>query len=180
YATLRSILKLWLGFSPTKSGVYSAGNGAAMRSAVIGAYFSDNSEAINAYVRAATCLTHTDPRALIGALAVAHTAAWVCRNPPNSLNVEAVFAMLQSVGEDKEWQKILQMMKDACERSLSVREFAVEMNLSKAITGYVYHTVPMAIYSWMRHYGNFDKTLTELFQCGGDTDTVGAIAGALA
>jgi ADP-ribosylglycohydrolase len=30
-ATARSILKLWLGFSPQKSGVFSAGNGPAMR-----------------------------------------------------------------------------------------------------------------------------------------------------
>ena len=41
FATLRAILKLWLGFPPTRSGVHSAGNGPAMRSAIIGAYFFD-------------------------------------------------------------------------------------------------------------------------------------------
>jgi len=34
-ATLKSIIKLWLGFPPHKSGVFSAGNGAAMRSTII-------------------------------------------------------------------------------------------------------------------------------------------------
>jgi ADP-ribosylglycohydrolase len=40
FVTLRAILKLWLGFPPTRSGVHSAGNGPAMRSGIIGAYFS--------------------------------------------------------------------------------------------------------------------------------------------
>jgi hypothetical protein len=39
FATLRAILKLWLGFPLNRSGVYSAGNGPAMRVAVIGAFF---------------------------------------------------------------------------------------------------------------------------------------------
>ena len=34
-ATARACLKLWLGFSPERSGIYSAGNGPAMRSAVL-------------------------------------------------------------------------------------------------------------------------------------------------
>ena len=37
FATLRAILKLWVGFSYRTSGVFSAGNGPAMRAAIIGA-----------------------------------------------------------------------------------------------------------------------------------------------
>ena len=40
-ATLRAILKLWLGFAPERSGVFSAGNGPAMRAAIFGAVFDD-------------------------------------------------------------------------------------------------------------------------------------------
>ena len=39
-ATLKATLRLWVGFSPERSGVYSAGNGPAMRSAIIGTYFA--------------------------------------------------------------------------------------------------------------------------------------------
>jgi ADP-ribosylglycohydrolase len=35
FATLRAILKLWLGFPAHRAGVYSAGNGPAMRSACL-------------------------------------------------------------------------------------------------------------------------------------------------
>jgi len=38
-ATARACVKLCLGISPERSGVYSAGNGPAIRSASIGAYF---------------------------------------------------------------------------------------------------------------------------------------------
>src|SRR5271170_3707275 len=61
-ATLKAILKLWLGFSPDRSGVWSAGNGPAMRSAMIGAYFVDDAQKRRAFISAATRLTHTDPK----------------------------------------------------------------------------------------------------------------------
>ena len=61
-ATARACLKLWLGFSPERSGVYSAGNGPAMRSALIGAYFCEDQDMIERFVTASTRLTHTDPR----------------------------------------------------------------------------------------------------------------------
>ena len=38
----------------------------------------------------------------------------------------------------------------------------------------------VAIYAWYRHFGDYRQTLEAVIQCGGDTDTTGAIAGALA
>ncbi len=73
FATLRSILKLWLGVSPDKSGVHSAGNSPAMRAAVLGAAVND-AAALTRLVRSSTRITHTDPRAESGALAVALAA----------------------------------------------------------------------------------------------------------
>jgi ADP-ribosylglycohydrolase len=71
FATLRAILKLWTGFPASHSGIYSAGNGPAMRSAILGVFFRDDPEALTEYVTASTRLTHTDSRANTGALAVA-------------------------------------------------------------------------------------------------------------
>ena len=78
-ATLRSILKLWIGISPAHSGVYSAGNGAAMRSAPIGAYLSDDPERMREFVKASTLITHNDPKAFIGAYAVSIITAFSIR-----------------------------------------------------------------------------------------------------
>ena len=80
YATLRSILRLSLGVNPAQSGVYAAGNGAAIRSAPIGAFFADSPDQIDGNVEASTRLTHSDLRALTGAKAVAYLTAWIIRN----------------------------------------------------------------------------------------------------
>ena len=63
----------WLGFSPARSGVKSAGNGAVMRAPIIGAWF-DDPDRIAPFVDASTAITHRDPRARSGALAIAIAA----------------------------------------------------------------------------------------------------------
>ena len=62
----------------------------------------------------------------------------------------------------------------------SHQKIAESLGLSNGVTGYVYHTVPVAVYAWYRHFGCFEETVVAVLDCGGDTDTVGAIAGALA
>jgi ADP-ribosyl-[dinitrogen reductase] hydrolase len=57
-ATARACLKLWMGFPSRNAGVASGGSGPAMRSAIIGAYFADDSERRRAFVSASSCLTH--------------------------------------------------------------------------------------------------------------------------
>jgi ADP-ribosylglycohydrolase len=154
-----------------------------MRSAIIGAYFAGSPESINDFVAASTLLTHTDPRALTGALAVAHLAGWIAANTQNGdLPGRDILSLLSDLGRptDSEWRQILERMEMAYGNHYSVREFAAVMGLSKGVSGYIYHSVPIAIYSWLIHYGDFRATLESALNCGGDTDTVGAIAGALA
>lgn len=175
-ATARAIFKLWLGVSPSRSGVASAGNGPAMRSAVIGVFFSENATRRRQFVEASTRLTHTDPRALIGALAVAEMGAWTC----SAQNAASPIPVLRNLSEVSEWQALVNEMETAHNERLSVQAFAARLGLSKGVTGYVFHTVPIAIYAWWRHRGDFRGALEAALNCGGDTDTVGAITAALA
>ena len=174
-ATARAIFKLWLGVSPSRSGVYSAGNGPAMRSAVIGVFFANDTIRRHQFVEASTRLTHTDPCALIGALAVAEMGAWVC-----SAQNTSPISILRDLSDLPEWQALVNEMETAHRESLSVQAFAARLGLSKGVTGYVFHTVPVALYAWWRHRGNFRGALEAALNCGGDTDTVGAITAALA
>ncbi len=48
-ATALSILKLWIGFSSRKSGVFSAGNGPAMGAVIIGAYAAGDAAPLRAH-----------------------------------------------------------------------------------------------------------------------------------
>jgi hypothetical protein len=70
-------------------------------------------------------------------------------------------------------------MQQHLARSASVAEFATALALSRGVTGYAYHTVPVALYAWLRHPSDFRRALTEVIQLGGDADTTGAITGAI-
>lgn len=182
FATLRAIGKLWLGFPPKYSGVYSAGNGPAMRVAVIGAFFAHDPQRRAAYVATSTRITHTDPKALTGATAIAELAAWIVRDaltgrPP----LEPFVALLRACGpDDRDWQVLVDAIAQAARDDMTVGELAERLGLAKGVTGYIYHTVPIAAYAWFRHGDDYQQALTAVLDCGGDTDTVGAITGALA
>lgn len=182
FATLRAILKLSLGFSPSRSGVYSAGNGPAMRVAIIGAAFAHDPQRRAAYVAASTRITHTDPKALTGATAIAELSAWITherltQRPPLDPFVE----LLRRCGAgDRDWQAQVAAIEQAAQTDQTVAELATTLGLAKGVSGYIYHTVPVVAYAWFRHCGDFRQTLTTVLDSGGDTDTTGAIVGALA
>ncbi|MBI4586855.1 MAG: ADP-ribosylglycohydrolase family protein [Planctomycetes bacterium] len=195
FATARACLKLWLGFPPQRSGVRSAGNGPAMRSAIIGAFFAGEPEKRREFVAASTNLTHTDPRAAVAALAVAEAAAWACRSVethwkvsgPHRIgirairpDVDALLGELRNLPGDEEWRSLVGRMGGSLAAGAGVSEFARSLGLDRGVTGYSYHTVPVALYAWLRHIGDFRAALGSALDCGGDTDTVGSIIGALA
>jgi ADP-ribosylglycohydrolase len=182
FGTLRSIVRLWLGFSPANSGVRSAGNGPAMRAAPIGAMFADDAEKRQAYVAASTRVTHADPRAPAGAQVVANLCAWSIRTAATQRpSVEQFLDLLRTSGEhEPQWLAIVEDMSKAVGEGWSVQAYADSLGLHKGISGFIYHTVPVVSYAWYRHFGDFQATLSAVLDCGGDTDTTGAIAGALA
>jgi ADP-ribosylglycohydrolase len=180
-ATGRAIIKLWLGFNAKNSGVYSAGNGTAMRVAPIGAFFANQPDLLTDYVTASTRITHTDPKALIGAKAIAEITAWIWReNLSEKPALSEFIAILRQVDNEGEWQTLVMRIEQGLQQNLSVQQFADLMGLEQGITGYIYHTVPMVLYAWYTHFADYPQTLTSLLNCGGDTDTTGAIVGALA
>jgi len=181
FATLRATLKLWMGVSPQRSGVHSAGNGPAMRSAILGVRFAGKIAEIREYVRASTRLTHLDSRAETAALAVALTASLNVTSGESAVsNLKTIRETWNSANpEDVAWTSLVEKMLSAHQRQLSVNAFAEELSLKERVTGYAYHTVPVALYAWLHHFGDFRSGLETVISCGGDTDTVGAITGAL-
>jgi ADP-ribosylglycohydrolase len=153
-----------------------------MRVTPLGAFFAGVPDRLPPFVAAATRITHADPKALTAAMAVASLAAWAIRErlrePPP---LPAFLATLRQAGpDDPAWLEIVRSIEAAHGQNLQVEEFASRLGLQRGVTGYAYHTVPVAAYAWYRHYGDFPATLTSVLNCGGDTDTAGAIAGALA
>jgi ADP-ribosyl-[dinitrogen reductase] hydrolase len=182
-ATARAMLRLWLFFPADRAGVYSAGNGPAMRSAIIGAFFADDMVRRAAFVAAATRLTHTDPKAHTAAAAMAEIAAQLTRaRLSGSDGAQDPLACLHTLpgADHPEWREAVQRLTQAWQRGATVAMLAADGGLARGVTGYAFHSVPIAIYAWARHRGDFRAALEAAYACGGDTDTVGAMVGALA
>jgi ADP-ribosylglycohydrolase len=87
--------------------------------------------------------------------------------------------MLRDLCAEREWLDRIGQMETALARNDSVAEFARATGLERGVTGYALHVVPVALYAWLRHDGGFRAAPVAALDCGGDTDTVGAILGAL-
>lgn len=179
-ATLRSIGKLWIGAPPESSGVFSAGNGPAMRSAILGIYFRNNFTSMRQHVLAATRITHTDSRAFWGALAVALAAAMNCT--AHAVDGEAYYAHLADMLPEPEAAEFLRLVRAAVissQQGEGTREFAAAQGLERGVSGYMLHTVPVAIHAWLSAPDDLGAGLLAVIACGGDTDTTAAIVGGI-
>ena len=176
-ATARACIKLWLGFPPGASAVSSAGDGPAMRSAIIGAFFAGDARRRHDFVLASSRLTHKGWKAETAALAIAETTAWAVTNRGDHDSFQ-FFSMLKALSSEKEWQDCVAKMELASERNNTVYEFACSIGSQNGISGYALHAVPVALYAWWRH-GTYRGALIATLECGGDTDTIGAMVGAL-
>ncbi len=178
FATLRSILKLWLGFPPGKNGVFSAGNGPAMRSPVLGAALDDIGR-LKTYLRASTRLTHTDPKAEHGAFAVA-LAAWAAKRgtdrPADFFPLLAAHSDPDAAGE---FPALMRRVEISLAAGDSTDSFAAALSCGRGVTGYVYRTVPVVLHAWLRHPHDFKSAVGDVIRCGGDTDTTAAIVGGI-
>lgn len=177
-ATARSCIKLWLGAKPERSGVFSAGNGPAMRASIFGACIDDVPKLLR-FVIASSRLTHTDPKAEFGAIAVALAAR-------EARLYESIDAQrwIQGVTESlpEEGAELVQLLHKAMESVVageSTKVFAASLGLQRGVSGYTYHTVPVAIHAWLSFPRDLRKSIVAVIECGGDADTTAAIVGGI-
>jgi len=167
-----------LGWGTTNSGVFSAGNGPSMRSAVIGVHFKNEPALLEAFVRRSTVLTHTDPKAQTAALAIAKCAAFAA-SQHRIPSLEELDALLRPQADD-EWKALTEEISTAIAEDKTPSEFAVAIGCRrKGVSGYSYQSVPVALFLWLHHQGEIEAAVRDAIQLGGDTDTVAAITGAL-
>ena len=174
-STAKAILRLWIGFPPHKSGVHSAGNGAAMRSAIVGVFFADDEAKRREFALAACRITHTDPRAEESALLVTEAAAMAAKCVSNAAVVSSLEALITSA----EMKSRFEALKHALAAESRVLDFAAEIGCGHGVSGFAPNTVAVALYAWLRHRGDFQAALKTVIECGGDTDTVAAITGGI-
>ncbi len=179
-ATLRASGKLWLGFSPERSGVNSAGNGAAMRSAILGVVFGDDYGKMAEFVEVSSRVTHTDRRAIDGALVVAVAAGYSAHGA--QITGVSFLELLKSTPNLKLSAELLSALEEvvqSVEKHELTTSFAARKGLGEGVSGFVMHTVPVVVHAWLSAPEDFSAAVEQVLFCGGDTDTTGAIVGAI-
>jgi len=173
-ATLRSIVRLWLGWSPECSGVSSGGNGTLMRAPVLGVLITRDRAERWRWVDASSRLTHRDAAPRIAARAVAEVTAWLARREESP----CPWTELAACGpDDHRWIDLLDLVRAKLDAGAGVQDLADAFGFSDGVPGYSYFTIGLALFAFLQHRSDPASGMRALRDTGGDTDTVGAIAG---
>lgn len=151
----------------------SMGNGGAMRSAPIGAYFHDDYERVVDNARRSAEVTHAHPEGQAGAIAVAVAAAWVARGGSAASDLfEAVLAHTPDGETRGGIAKASRLSLD-----YDVRTAVAALGNGSGVISQ--DTVPFALWCAARHLGNYEEALWTTVSGLGDRDTTCAIVGGI-
>jgi len=147
----------------------SYGNGAAMRIAPVGLYYYDNTDALREGAYKSSHITHSHELGKEGAALQAFAIALAVRGQKEDMLFELEEFVQSDVYESK-----LRMIELLLEKDASRREIIAKLGNGLA----AFNSVPTAIYSFIR-FDYFEDSVNYAVSLGGDTDTIGAMTGAI-
>ncbi len=151
----------------------SYGNGAAMRVAPVSLFFSlQETTELFETVKASAAVTHSHNLGIQGA----------------ELQAFAVLLALNGVPESQWYRHITELaFDDVYRRKIGIvnsclkQELPVNDSAERIGNGIIAHeAVPAALYAFLRKSFSFKEALIKALSLGGDTDTIGAMTGAIA
>jgi poly(ADP-ribose) glycohydrolase ARH3 len=153
----------------------SFGNGSAMRIAPIGVFWYDDPVKLKEMAYASSQITHAHELGKDGGALQAYAVALATGADPSSgfRRDEFVARLHEFVQQDVFKQKVR-----------AIGDLEGENDKSKVVSelGHgieAFESVPAAIYSFLRYPGSFEEAVTYAISLGGDTDTIGAMTGAV-
>ncbi len=155
----------------------SFGNGAAMRIAPVGVRFFKDLDRLSFEAELSAKVTHTHPQGVEGAklqaMAVALAAAI---GPDDEIDPSSFVAQLASNINDDGLKKaldfVVELMEQPHDPEVVIKTLGADTTALRS--------VPTAIYSFLRFNGDFAVAVSEAVSLGGDSDTIGAMTGAIA
>lgn len=175
-ATLHSSARLAVGVRPDRSGVPSAGNGPVMRAGVLGLLCGTDAEATR-FAQSAARITHTDPRAISGAVAIALAVRIGAQSHASRID-EFERAVLAHV-QDRTMRDELLDMCASVRAGESTESYASSIGCVNGVTGFIMHTVPVCLHLWLGGPVSYRDAVTRVVRLGGDTDTTAFVIGGL-
>lgn len=142
----------------------NAGNGSVMRCTPHALAFFENLNELEKVSKQSSAITHYDPRCTYGCVLLNRTIAGYLRNETEPL--AAGFSLIESDAPD-ELVEAVRLIPEHIDESMLEN------------SGYVIHTLQTALYDALTAETAEEAIITAVNR-GGDTDTVGAVTGALA
>lgn len=149
----------------------SCGNGAAMRVAPVGLlYWWDTNQLLSAATQS-SLPTHAHPLGIEGARIIALCVGLIIQG----ISREDIPAKLLHYVAEGAFQEKVQKLNDLCINGADIH--AVSRELGNGVLAQ--HSVPSAIYIFVKYGHRFEWVMENCLNLGGDTDTIAAMAGAL-
>jgi poly(ADP-ribose) glycohydrolase ARH3 len=173
--------RLRRGITWNQAGTDSWGNGSAMRVAPIGFFFHDDPVKLREAAIQSSMITHKHPKGIAGAVAQATAVGIATRKGLRGEPIEVggfTDLLVESVVEiDREMADQLERIKEIEGGDLRTTIDAIGSHFSCDVSAI--GAVPPAIASFLLTRG-FKESVVVAVNCGGDTDTLGAMSGAIA
>ncbi|MGH8079003.1 MAG: ADP-ribosylglycohydrolase family protein [Lysobacter sp.] len=154
----------------------SHGNGAAMRAAPIGAYFSDDLDNVARQAALSAEVTHHHPEGVAGAVAVAVAAAHAWRYrvlEQRPAHAQFIASVVESLPVSEVRSKLLRAQAmdrvSSLDQAVAVLGNGIEMSAQD--------TVPYALWCCAQALDDYESALWLAVTAGGDRDTLCAIVG---
>ena len=153
----------------------SFGNGSAMRIAPVGLFYYDDPPKLRQISYESSRITHAHDLGKEGAALQAYAVAIAaCSDPSTELQSQDFLVKLHDfVRQDVFREKVEAIEKLSGEKDKS----RVVAELGHGIEAF--NSVPTAIYCYLRHPKSFAEAVIYAISLGGDTDTIGAMTGAI-
>lgn len=154
----------------------SYGNGSAMRIAPVGLFYYNDPAKLKEIVYKSSRITHAHELGKEGAALQAYAVA-LATSADNShkISISIFLSKLMDFIEHEVYKQKLRgiekLLGEKDNRSKIVRELGHGIE--------AFNSVPAAIYSFVSHPNSFEEAVTYAISLGGDTDTIGAMTGAI-
>ena len=169
--TLLAVNNLISGKHWSESGVAgSYGNGTAMRAAPFGIYFRNDLKMLVEACKIDSAITHASEEAEAGSIAIALTTAYAVNN-----DLEDVLERLYEALPDSKVKTLVYSLSALLDTKHIAPSTALRVLGTKAD---VRETVPSALYCFLK-FKKYGDAVIAAIRAGGDTDTTGAIVGAM-
>jgi len=153
----------------------SYGNGSAMRIAPIGVFYHDNPALLREIACKSSQITHAHNLGEEGAALQAFAIALATNlDPAKTFHWSDFLTRLVSFVQNAVYREKLNMIEELIEQPDKGK---VIMELGNGIEAF--NSVPTAIYSFLSQPHSFAQAVLHAISLGGDTDTIGAMTGAI-